>query len=168
MFSGVLFKKVEGEHRRNQNKNFYREVRQHKRGSYISTSNFVRDKNGEMLAAENKIIERWAEYFEDLLNIQNFTDENNDNGGNNGEHEYQMVELEIPPPSMEEITHAIKTLKNNKSPGLDNIDAELIKTGGHGLISNIQQLIEMAWQQEIFPKDWCGSIIVPIHKKGKK
>lgn len=32
----------------------------------------------------------------------------------------------------------------------------------------MHQLTEKAWQQEIMPKQWCGSIIAPIHKKGKR
>jgi len=38
------------------------------------------------------------------------------------------VQPEIPEPDYEEITRKIKSLKNNKAPGDDNINAELIKT----------------------------------------
>ena len=35
-----------------------------------------------------------------------------------------------PPPLRSEVEYALKKLKSNKSPGLDNIPAELIKAGG--------------------------------------
>jgi hypothetical protein len=59
---------------------------------------------------------------------------------------------------------AIEKLKSHKSPGLDQIPTELIKTGGvrafHG---EIHKLIISVWNEE-----WKESLIVPIYKKGEK
>jgi hypothetical protein len=59
-------------------------------------------------------------------------------------------------------------LKKYKSPGSDQIPAELIQAGGEILLSAIHKLINSVWNKEEFPVQWKESIIVPIHKKGDK
>jgi hypothetical protein len=59
-------------------------------------------------------------------------------------------------------------LKKYKSPGSDQIPAELIQAGGEMLLSTIHKLINSIWNREQLPDQWKESIIVPIHKKGDK
>jgi hypothetical protein len=59
-------------------------------------------------------------------------------------------------------------LKNYKSPGSDQIPAELIEAGGEMLLSAIHKLVNSIWNEEELPDQWKESIIVPIHKKGDK
>jgi hypothetical protein len=61
---------------------------------------------------------------------------------------------------------AIAKFKKYKSPGNDQILAELIQGGGEILLSAIHKLINSVWIKEEFPDQWKESIIVPIHKKG--
>jgi sorting nexin-29 len=63
---------------------------------------------------------------------------------------------------------AIGKLKSYKSPGTDQILAELIKAGGETLHSEIHRLICCIWNKEELPQQWKESIIVPINKKGDK
>jgi hypothetical protein len=63
---------------------------------------------------------------------------------------------------------AIAKLKKYKSPGSDQIPAELIQAGGEILQSAIHKLINSVWNKEELPDQWKESIIVPIHKKGDK
>lgn len=69
-------------------------------------------------------------------------------------------------PSLDEIKMIIKSLKNNKSPGEDNINSELLKLAGPYLATQIQKLIGSMWTNEQIPKDWNTAIICPIFKKG--
>jgi len=62
---------------------------------------------------------------------------------------------------------AIGKLKNHKSPGIDQIPAELIKAGGRTICCAIHNLISV-WNKEELPEEWKESIIVPIYKKGDK
>jgi hypothetical protein len=71
-------------------------------------------------------------------------------------------------PTLEEVRDSLKNLKNNKAPGTDNIPAELLKYGGNELMKSIYELIILVWGKEQIPKEWCKSIIFPIHKKGDK
>jgi hypothetical protein len=59
-------------------------------------------------------------------------------------------------------------LESCKSPGTDQIPAELIKAGGETLYSEIHRLICCIWNKEELPQHWKESIIVPIYKKGDK
>ena len=59
-------------------------------------------------------------------------------------------------------------IKNHKSPGIDEIPAELIKAGGGTICLEMHKLITFIWKQEKLLEEWKESIIVPIHKKGDK
>jgi hypothetical protein len=72
----------------------------------------------------------------------------------------------VPEPRLVEVEIAIGKLKSYKSRGTDQIPAELIKTGGKILCSEIHKLICSIWNKEELPQQWKETIIVPIHKKG--
>jgi hypothetical protein len=60
---------------------------------------------------------------------------------------------------------AIEKLKRHKSPGIDQIPAELIKAGGRTICSEIHKLINSIWNKEELPEQWKESIIVPIYRR---
>jgi hypothetical protein len=62
----------------------------------------------------------------------------------------------------------IENLKSHKSPGINQIRAELIKAGGRKISCEIHKLIISIWNKEELPEEWKESIIVPISKKGDK
>jgi hypothetical protein len=74
----------------------------------------------------------------------------------------------VPQPSLVEVEIPIGKLKSYKSPGTDQIPAEMIKAGGEMLCSEIHRLICSIWNKEELPQQWKESTIVPIHKKGDK
>jgi hypothetical protein len=55
-----------------------------------------------------------------------------------------------------------------KSPGIDEILAELIQAGSEILLSTIHKLNNSVWNNEELPDQWKESIIMPVHKKGDK
>jgi len=59
---------------------------------------------------------------------------------------------------------ASEKLKRHKSPGTDQIQAELIKAGGRTISSEIHKLINSIWNKKELPEEWKESIIVPIYK----
>jgi hypothetical protein len=79
-----------------------------------------------------------------------------------------MAEPLVPEASLIEVEIAIGKLKSYKSPGTDQIPAELIKAGGETLCSEIHKVICSVWNKEELPQQWKKSIIVPIYKKAVK
>ncbi|XP_030755289.1 uncharacterized protein LOC115881780 [Sitophilus oryzae] len=65
-----------------------------------------------------------------------------------------------------EVEKAIRSLKNNKSPGEDGISAETIKSMDDLGIDTFHKLCVMIWQTGKWPREWCESIYMPLHKKG--
>jgi hypothetical protein len=85
-----------------------------------------------------------------------------------GRPKYIAAEPLVLEPSSSEVEIAIEKLKRYKSPGTDQILAELIQAGGNKLHSEICKLINCIWNEEELPEQWKESIIVPIYKKGDK
>ena len=57
------------------------------------------------------------------------------------QREMHTAELLVPEPNTFEVEMAIEMLKRHKSPGIDQIPAELIKEGGRTIRSEILKLI---------------------------
>ena len=55
-----------------------------------------------------------------------------------------------------------------KTPGTDNINAELLQAAGPQMTQRIQDLILSIRRSERMPNEWDKSIICPIYKKGEK
>jgi len=70
----------------------------------------------------------------------------------------------VPDPSLVEAEIAIGKLKSYKSPGTDQIPAELIKAGGE-TYSEIHRLICSIWNKEELPQQWKEFIVVQIRKR---
>ena len=71
-------------------------------------------------------------------------------------------------PSAYEVNIALEKIKRNKSPGIDQISAELFIAGDRKILSEITQIINSIWNKNEMPEEWKESIIAPILKKGDK
>jgi hypothetical protein len=120
----------------------------------------VKDENSDQLTYSHNILNRWKNYFSQLLNVHNVSDV--------GQIEVHTVEPLVPGPSRLEVEIAIAKLIKYKSPGSDQIPVELIQAGGEILLSAIHKLINSVWNKEELPDQWKESIIVLVHKKGDK
>ena len=74
-----------------------------------------------MVADSHSIVARWRKYFSQLFNVHGVKDV--------GQAEIHTAEPLVPEPSVAEFELAIDKLKSHKSPGIDQIPAELIKAG---------------------------------------
>jgi hypothetical protein len=80
--------------------------------------------------------------------------------------EVHTAEPLVPDTSRLVVETAIAKLKNYKSPGSDQILAELIQVGGEILLSAIYKITNLIWNKEGLPDQWKESFIVPIHING--
>jgi hypothetical protein len=91
----------------------------------------------------NNIFNMWKNYFLKLLNVHNSSDFR--------QIEVHMTEPLVLGPSRLEVEIAIAKFGKYKSPGSDQILAELIQAGGEKLLSEIHKLINSVWDKEGLP-----------------
>jgi len=137
----------------------HRGINDFKKG-YQPRCNIVKDEKGDLVADCHSIVARWRNYFSQLFNAHGFKDV--------GQAEIHTAEPLVPEPSASDIELAIDKLKSHKSPGIDQIPAELIKAGGRTICLEIHKFITSIWKKEKMHEKWKESIIVPIHKEGDK
>lgn len=142
-------------------RNFYQEVKRAQGKGYKPIER-CRNKEGQILGDPQAQLDRWAEYFDELLNG---TEEVTGLGGNTLECSESE---EIEEPSEREVIEVINKLKNNKSGGENGVTAEVLKMGGAELQRRISNLIKNIWVKEQLPKQWNNAIVCPVHKKGDK
>jgi len=113
-----------------------------------------------LVTDSHSILASWRNHFSHLLNVRgvNYVRKT----------EIRTAEPLVPHPSAFEVELAIEKLKNHKSPGTDQIPAELIKAVGRTICYEIRKLIISIWNKVDLPEEWKESIIVPIYKKGDK
>jgi hypothetical protein len=81
----------------------------------------IKDKNSNMLTTEQEKYSRWKEHFQEVLSRK-------DPDELAIIHEAPMdLEIDTDPSSKLEIQKAIKSLKNKKAPGTDQLNTELFK-----------------------------------------
>jgi hypothetical protein len=136
----------------------YRRINEFKRATNPGIS--LKDENGDLLGDFHNILIRRKNYFSQLLKVHNVSDVR--------QIEVHTSEPLVPGPSRLVFEIAIAKLKRYKSPGSDQIPAELIQAGGKILLSAIHKLINSVWNKEELLDQWKESIIVPVHKKGDK
>jgi hypothetical protein len=107
-------------------RDLYRGINEFKKG-YQPRTNLVKDEGGDLLADPHNILNRWKNYFCQLLNVHG--------AGGVRQTEMHTAEPFVPEPSSSEAEAATGKLKRYKSPDFDQIPAELIQAGGGTLRS---------------------------------
>ena len=120
----------------------YRGINDFKKG-YQSRTIIVKDEKVELVADPHSIMARWRKYFSLLLNVH----EDNDVR----QAEIHTLEPLVPEPCAFEL--AIGKRKNHKSPGIDQIPAELIKAGGRTIYCAIHKIIISISNMEELPEN---------------
>ena len=142
-------------------KTFYDGINQIYGPRKSSTSPMLSADGTSLLADKTAILERWKEHFDSLLNCPSSVSD-------------ESI-LRIPdrptlhglddPPTFDEIQDAIGSMKNNKSPGMDGIPAEVYKHGGPALTDELHKLFQLIWTRESVPQEFKDSNILPIYKR---
>jgi len=142
---------------------FFEKFKSIKEGFKARTS-IMKDEDNNLISDPGQIVNNFRIFFERLLNNNNYNQYSNDLSY--GQVIRDTIEPEVLEPNQEEIEQIVNTLKNNKSPGEDNINSELLNIGGKDFLKTIQFLIAKVWRSEQIENDWRMAIICPIFKKG--
>ena len=129
-------------------------------GKKPSSSNTLKNKQGQILTTEREKAERWVEHFKEVLNRpEPMIIANPENAPND-------LEINIDIPNEAEVRKAIESLKPNKAPGIDLINAEIIKADIESSTKYLTDLFHAIWREETIPEDWCKGVITKLPKKG--
>jgi len=121
----------------------------YKRCSHART---IKDKDGNLLNEPTEIIERWAQYVEELY------DDNRDTPNDNMETQEVCMITEL------EVKTVIRKLTRNKATGADNIPAEFLQTLGEKGIQAITKLMNKIYNNGKIPEDFLQTIFITIPK----
>jgi hypothetical protein len=96
-------------------RDLYRDINEFKKG-YQPRINIIKDENGNLLADPQSVLNRWKNFFNQVLNVH-------------GIHDVRQMDIHtaeplVPEPRLVEVEIGIGKLKNYKSPGTDQIPAE--------------------------------------------
>jgi hypothetical protein len=116
----------------------YKGINEFKKG-YQPRTDLVKDERGDLPVDPHKILNSWKNYFRQLLNVNG--------SGDVSQTEMHTAEPFMPDPSASEVQVTIRKLKSYKSPGVDQIPAEVIQAGVETLPSEIHKLIKLIWKK---------------------
>jgi hypothetical protein len=122
------------------------------KGGYQPRNNLMKDEDSHNIL-------HWWKKNSQLLNAHNVSDVR--------QIEVHGAEPLVPGPSRLEAEIAIAKLKKYKSPGSDEIPAELIQAGGKN-VNVCNSRTHSVWNKEEFPDQWKGYVIIPVHRKVDK
>ena len=66
---------------------------------------------------------------------------------------------------MAEVKRSLKSLKNGKASGCDNIPPEAWKEGGMVSAKVLHSLLNKIWNEEDIPQDWKVGLLVKLPRK---
>jgi len=129
------------------------------KNGYQPRTNTAKNEKDDLVTDSHSTVSRWRNHFSQLLDVHGVNHDRRT--------EIHTAELLVPEPSASDVEMAVKKLKRYKSPGTDQILAELIKAGDRTIRYEIHKLISI-WNMVELPDEWKESIIVPIYKKSDK
>ena len=144
----------------NQLGDFYSEIR-----NLLGTTNFIKvplkSLDGKsLLKSKNEVLDRWAEHFNKLLNV----DRTADLHYIDSLPQLQIAEELDDALSKHEVLGAIKQQQNQRAVGLDLIPGELLKYGGEELHSRVWEMFVLMWEKEQVPETFKLSRVRALYK----
>ena len=122
--------------------------------------------SGEILTDPSAQLDRWAEHYSSLY-------------ASDVEVDTAAILTSLPKIptihdldsdiTLDAVKRAIIGLKNNKSPGIDGIPPEVLKTGGETLAVELHNVISVCWKTLCIPQDLKDANIITLYKnKGNR
>lgn len=120
----------------------------------------VKNKDGKVITTEKEQSERWRQHSQEVLNRPEPEEP--------AEPTPSEITLDIDtgPPTAGEVKDAILAMKSKKAPGIDMIQAEMLKADRQLSSSVLTEFFRKVWEGEEIPEDWSEGIIVKLPKKG--
>ena len=120
----------------------------------------VKAKDGKTIKNERERTDGWREHFEAILN-RPIPQENPEICESE-----EDLDISTEPPTVKEVYQAIKKMKSGKTPGEDEITAEMLKGRGKEICNVLCQIFSNIWENEEAPEEWKSGLIVKLPKRG--
>ncbi|CAH8605695.1 unnamed protein product [Schistosoma haematobium] len=120
----------------------------------------VKSKEGEVITNIEEQRNRWVEHFKELLNRPAPLNPPNIEAAPTD------LPIDVGPPTIQEISMAIRQIKSGKVAGPDNILAEALKAHVAATARILHILFNKILDEEQVPKDWKEGLLIKIPKKG--
>ena len=150
----------------NNSKEFYRSLNAiYGRQSSAGSAPLLDAKGEHLIVDKGKILERWGEHFDNVLNRPSSINEEAIN---------RLPQIDINAslalvPTLEEVNAAISSLSNGKAPGSDGLPPEVFATGGPSLVAKLLELFQAMWRKEELPQEFKDASITHLYKnKGNR
>ncbi|MEL7302024.1 MAG: reverse transcriptase family protein, partial [Pseudomonadota bacterium] len=121
----------------------------------------IKDADGNVVTEERAVLDRWSEYYEQLLNVDDGRAAVLTDARVCGINENMRLQMEV---SLEDVRKAVKKLKKGKAPGVDGITSEMLCFGGDSVLEWLTRVCRVCMTEGVVPKDWQKAIIVPLYK----
>ncbi|VDP82029.1 unnamed protein product [Schistosoma curassoni] len=120
----------------------------------------VKSKEGKVITNIEEQRNRWVKHFNELLNRPAPLNPPNIEAASTD------LPTNVGPPTIEEISMAIRQIKSGKAAGPDNILAEALKGDVAATARILHIRFNKIWDEEQVPKDWKERLLIKISKKG--
>ena len=114
----------------------------------------MKDSRGEILVSPQKVLERWSEYFEKLLNETNGFEV----------EEVEPTQGPIKEVTMDEVKRALAAMKSGKAAGPTGLTSEMMKATGECGLAEFTEVLSEVWKSEELPEEWKCSDTVTVYK----
>ena len=155
-----IMNEMEEDMKRHRQGDFYKKMRR-LNARQPSVTNILSE-NGELLQTNEEKMARWKRHFAGILNVEHAVSEDITN------HLTDNSEGETSEITRDEVVKAIRRLKNGRSPGEDEVVAEMLKAGGEAIVEWLFDILREVWRTRRVPVEWKRAVLVPIHKKNDR
>lgn len=146
---------------RNDYKRFYAALKAIYGPQAIGTSPLQSADGASLITEKIKILERWAEHFNNVLNRPSTINDNAIDRLPQAMINSALDEI----PTLAEVQRAIDQTSIGKAPGPDGIPAEIYKLGGPVFIKELTAMFQSMWDAGRLPQDFKDATVVHIYKR---
>lgn len=125
---------------------------------------YLNKEERDTVALNNIRTEDWLQYFKELWTTQNYETNLYDDNNTSVPDPVRDVDLI----EYEEMEQILQSFHNNKSPGSDNLNIELLKYASRSIKQRLLNILNICWTTYKVPEEWAKAIIIPIYKKGDR
>ena len=133
---------------------FWKEVKRVRKDEH-AMDEMVKDVKGQILRDGVELSRRWAEYFQQALNVADVREANINVVGN-----WRMPmlgDLNERAISLVEVKEAVNEMKYGTAPGLDGFPVECVKKGCMAVLEWLVRMLNVSFDMGVIPMDWPGT-----------